>query len=197
MTQKAPQLESSQRQDVQFHQLADAMPHMVWAAQPDGFIDYYNERWYEFSRLPRSEYGLQNWETLLHPDDFQRYFDAYFEGIKAEKSFEIEHRFKDQRTRDYRWFSTRAVPVRDDAGQVVRWFGTCTDIDELKKANKRQNDRLRLLWEAATVLLTTDDPDAMLGNLFKSIAPHFELDTYFNFLVTESGESLRLVDHHF
>jgi GAF domain-containing protein len=62
-------------------------------------------------------------------------------------------------------------------------------VDE---ALRRQSERLRLLWEAATVLLTTDDPDAMLRSLFAKIAPHFALDSYFNFLVNEKGDGLRL-----
>jgi PAS domain S-box-containing protein len=175
--------------EAQFRQLADAMPQIVWTARPDGYLDYYNERWYEYTGFPRGEYGQQSWEPILHPDDVQRCVDTYFGCIKAEKPYQIEYRFKDRKTGGYRWFLGRAVPVWDEQGRIVRWFGTCTDIDDTKKAG----ERLRLLWEAASVLLTTTEPDVMLRELFAKIGPHLSLDAYFNYMVNETGDALRLV----
>jgi PAS domain S-box-containing protein len=177
--------------EAQFRQLADAMPQIVWAARSDGSIDYYNERWYEYTGFPRGEYGQQSWEPILHPDDVQRCVDTYFGCIKAEKPYQIEYRFKDRKTGGYRWFLGRAMPVRDEQGRIVRWFGTCTDIDDTKKTG----ERLRLLWEGASVLLTTTGPDAMLRELFARIGPHFGLDAYFNYMVNETGDALRLASY--
>ena len=74
------------RSEAEFRQLADAMPQIVWTARPDGFIDYYNERWYEFTGFPRGEFGEESWRPILHPDDAQRCVDAYFGCIRSEES---------------------------------------------------------------------------------------------------------------
>src|SRR5882724_8007888 len=103
-----------------FRQLADAMPQIVWAARPDGYIDYYNQRWYDFTGF-RESYGDESWKPILHPDDLQRCLDIYFDCIKTERPYQIEYRFKDRRTNGYRWFLGRALPVRDDVGNVIRW----------------------------------------------------------------------------
>src|SRR5262249_19623859 len=144
--------EALRRSEVQFRQLADAMPQIGWTARPDGYLDYYNERWYEYTGFPRGEYGQQSWEPVLHPDDVQRCVDTYFGCIKAEKPYQIEYRFKDRRAGGYRWFLGRAVPVRDEQGRTVRWFGTCTDIDDtkraeeaLKEADRRKEELLAML----------------------------------------------------
>ncbi len=118
-----------------FRQLADAMPQIVWAARPDGYIDYYNQRWYDFTGFQEC-YGDESWKPILHPDDVQRCLDIYFDCIKTECPYEIEYRFKDRKTNGYRWFLGRALPVRDEGGKVIRWFGTCTDIDEQKQVEE-------------------------------------------------------------
>src|SRR5581483_9841201 len=89
----------------QFRQLADAMPQLVWTARPDGAIDYYNERWYEFTGFNR---------------------DA-FAAIHFGQPYDIEYRFWDRRERRWRWFVGRALAVRDAQGNIVKWFGSCTD----------------------------------------------------------------------
>ena len=86
-------------------------------------------------------------------------------------------------------------PIKDQSGQPLLLALTGTDITERKQVEERQRkseERVRLLWEAAAVLLTTDDPDLMLRHLFNKIAPHLKLDTYFNFIVNESKSALRL-----
>jgi PAS domain S-box-containing protein/excisionase family DNA binding protein len=135
-----------------FRSIADAMPQIVWTARPDGYIDYYNERWYEYTGFPRGEFGQQSWEPILHPDDVQRCVETYFGCIQTEQPYQIEYRFKDRKAGNYRWFMGRALPIRDGQGNVLRWFGTCTDIDDvkraeeaLKEADRRKNEFLATL----------------------------------------------------
>jgi PAS domain S-box-containing protein len=144
--------ESLRQSEVQFRQLADAMPQIVWAARPDGFCDYYNQRWYEYTGFARGEYGQQSWEQILHPDDLERSVATYLRCIQAEQPYQIEYRFKDRHSGGYRWFLGRALPARDESGCVIRWFGTCTDIDDtknaqeaLKEADRRKDEFLATL----------------------------------------------------
>src|SRR5262249_25170572 len=87
------------------------------------------------------------------------------------------------------------APVTDDDGRVIFLNPTGTDITEKKRAEaelRKQTERMRLLWEAAAVLLTTEEPDPMMRGLFARIAPHFGLDAYFSFMADEASEALRL-----
>lgn len=125
------------RSESLFRELADFMPQIVWAARPDGFIDYYNQRWYEYTGRPRNLFGDESWTAVVHPDDLPRVSQTYYDCIRNERPFQTEVRFKDQRTGDYRWFLGRAEPIRDDSGKIFRWFGTCTDIDDQKRAAEK------------------------------------------------------------
>lgn len=118
--------------EARFRQLADAMPQMIWTAQPDGFIDYYNNRWYERTQLVPGEYGDDSWKRVLHPDDVERCVACWSQSIRSGEPYEIEYRFEDKNGR-YRWHLGRAIPVRDEAAKIVKWIGTCTDIEDMKR----------------------------------------------------------------
>ncbi|MDB6172875.1 MAG: histidine kinase [Chthoniobacteraceae bacterium] len=123
-----------QQSEEHFRLLANAMPQIVWIARPDGSVEYFNERWYEFTGFTRS--GSQNevWEPVMHPDDLARTVVTWTHSLQTGEPYDIRYRFRDPRTLEYRWFLGRALPVRDESGVITRWFGTCTDIDELHRA---------------------------------------------------------------
>ena len=128
-----------------FRFLADAMPQIIWTARADGYVDYYNRRWYEFTGLPEGLGGDPSWEPILHPVDVARCKDAWYESVRSGSPYQIEYRFLDRLTGSYRWHLGRALPSRDEAGRVVRWVGTSTDIDDQKRAEealKRKRDEL-------------------------------------------------------
>lgn len=125
--------------EARFRQLADAMPQMVWTAQADGYVDYYNQRWYEFTGFTRDAQQDASWERILHPEDCDRTRETWYAAVSSGELYNIEHRFFDRRENRWRWFMTRAIPVRDAAGKLVKWFGTSTDIDD----QKRVEDQLR------------------------------------------------------
>jgi PAS domain S-box-containing protein len=121
----------------EFRQLADAMPQIVWTARPDGDLDYYNERWYEFTGFGRGVGGDESREPIVHPDDVQGCKAAWGQSVRTGQPYQIECRFHDRRSGGYRWFLGRALPVRDESGRVVKWFGTSTDIDDRKRAEEQ------------------------------------------------------------
>jgi PAS domain S-box-containing protein len=125
--------------EARFRQLADSMPHIVWTAGPDGYIDYYNERWYEFTGFARGIYGDASWEGVLHPEDILPWRETWSGAVQSGKPYNIQHRFWNRDQCGWRWFIDRALPVRDAEGNIVKWFGSCTDIDD----QKRVEDDLR------------------------------------------------------
>src|SRR5579884_1643201 len=120
--------------EAQFRQLADAMPQMVWTARPDGQVDYYNQRWYEFTGF--SVNADSNWEDIVHPEDLQRTRETWHEALRSGRPYSIEHRLMDRHENRWRWFLTRALPVPDAYGRITKWFGTSTDIDEQKRVQE-------------------------------------------------------------
>ncbi|MEO7787521.1 MAG: PAS domain-containing protein [Sphingomicrobium sp.] len=114
-----------------FATLADTMPQMVWSTLPDGFHDYFNARWYEFTGMPPGSTDGEGWNGMFHPDDQDRAWEKWRHSLATGEPYEIEYRLRD-RHGDYRWVLGRALPMRDSKGVVTRWFGTCTDIHEQK-----------------------------------------------------------------
>ena len=114
-----------------FRILADTMPQMVWSTLPDGYHDYYNARWYEFTGVPEGSTDGEGWNGLFHPDDQERARVTWTHSLESGEPYEIEYRLRNSQG-DYRWTLGRALPIRDNAGRIIRWFGTCTDIHEQK-----------------------------------------------------------------
>ena len=108
------------------------MPQMVWSTLPDGFHDYYNARWYEFTGVPVGSTDGEGWNDIFHPEDQQRAWTVWRHSLATGDPYEIEYRLK-HHSGAYRWTLGRAVAIHDDEGRITRWFGTCTDIDELKR----------------------------------------------------------------
>jgi PAS domain S-box-containing protein len=119
--------------EIRFRTLADAMPQMVWSARADGFVDYWNARWYQFTGVPQGSTDGEGWDDVVHPDDQDRTWAAWRRSLDAGAPYEVEYRLRRHDGR-YRWALGRALAVRNKAGAVTRWFGTCTDVHEQKSA---------------------------------------------------------------
>jgi len=118
-------------QESRFRVLADTMPQMVWSTRPDGFHDYYNARWYEFTGVPDGSTDGEGWNGMFHPEDQDRAWSIWRHSLETGEPYEIEYRLRDANGQ-YRWTLGRALPIRDDKGAITRWFGTCTDIHDQK-----------------------------------------------------------------
>jgi PAS domain S-box-containing protein len=137
----------------QFRLLAESMPQLVWTTQPDGYHDYFNQRWHEYMGPAFDDTRGDSWSRLLHPDDRQRTIDRWKSSLRTGEDYEIEYRYRRASDGTYRWFLGRAVPLHDSTGRIVRWFGTCTDIHDQKLAEaalRRSNEDLEQFAYAAS-----------------------------------------------
>lgn len=112
--------------------LTDAMPQMVWSTLPDGYHDYFNARWYEFTGVPYGSTDGEGWNGVFHAEDQERAWGLWQHSLKTGEPYEIEYRLR-HHSGVYRWILGRALPVRNVHGSITRWIGTCTDIDEAKR----------------------------------------------------------------
>jgi PAS domain S-box-containing protein len=123
--------------DVNFHLLADSIPQLAWMAHADGWVFWYNKRWYNYTGTTLADMEGWGWRRVHHPDHVERVVSrvqrAWETGEPWEDTFPLK-----SREGTWRWFLSRALPVRNDAGDVIRWFGTNTDITELREAEDRQ-----------------------------------------------------------
>jgi PAS domain S-box-containing protein len=136
ITERKRAEEALRASEARFRRLADAMPQLVWTAEPDGTVDYYNIRAAEYSSIDQITDGHWNWVPVLHPDDVQCTLEAWQHAVETGDTYVCEHRVR-MTDGALRWHLSRAEPVRDEAGCIVKWFGTATDIHDLKLAQER------------------------------------------------------------
>jgi PAS domain S-box-containing protein len=143
--------EALRESERRFRTIADTMPQIVWSTRADGYHDYYNSRWYEFTGLSPEESEGAAWNPTLHPDDRERAWTAWRRSLETGAPYEIEYRFR-ATDGTYRWFIGRALPIRNQKGEIERWFGTCTDIHDLKRAQDalRESQERAIAAEAET-----------------------------------------------
>ncbi len=133
-----------------FRFLIDSISHVVWAARPDGTTEYCNCRALDY--LGRTFGRMKDWIWVesIHPDDRQRVLEDWRRSLETGVEHRIEARVRNGITGEYRWFLTQAVPQRDEDGNIVRWFGTSTDINDIKQAEqdlKESEARFRMVVE--------------------------------------------------
>lgn len=119
------------RMNTAFRILTDAMPQMVWSTLPDGFHDYYNARWYEFTGVPAGSTDGAGWNDVFHPNDQPHAWAVWQRSLETGEPYEITYRLR-HHSGEYRWTLGRALPLRNEKGEIVRWIGTCTDIHDSK-----------------------------------------------------------------
>jgi PAS domain S-box-containing protein len=140
--------------EARFRALAQAIPNHVWTAQPDGKLDWFNERVFEFSGFSLEELRGDGWAQMVHPDDLERAAALWRSSLASGSSYEIEFRLR-AADGSYRWHIARAVPLQDDAGRTVRWVGTNTDIQEHREIRAKLED-LNLTLEQRVAERTAD-----------------------------------------
>jgi PAS domain S-box-containing protein len=140
--------------------LTETLPQLVWSALPDGACDYFSAQWTEHTGVPESELLGWRWMETLHPDDRGPTRRLWTDSVAGRGPYDVEYRVR-RRDGAYRWFKTRGVPIRDGDGKIVKWFGSCTDITDLRQAEeslRASEERFRTFVDhAADAFFLLDD----------------------------------------
>jgi PAS domain S-box-containing protein len=172
VTERKQTVEVLAESENRFRLLANALPQLVWTAQPDGYIDYCNQNWLSFTGLTLEEtQGVGCWMKVLHPDDVEQTGKLWAQASQRGDVYEVEQRLRSS-TDEYRWFLTRAVPVKDAEGNILKWYGSNTDITERKQAEAellRYRNHLEELIATRTSELEQSRDAAEAGNRAKTI----------------------------
>jgi two-component system, sensor histidine kinase and response regulator len=139
--------------EYRWRSLTEALPQLVWTATPDGSCDYFSTQWTQHTGVPQSELLGWRWLETLHPDDRERTRQVWTTAVQGPGAYDVEYRVR-RADGSYRWFKTRGVPIRDSEGNVFKWFGTCTDITDLRRteeALRESEERFRGTFENAAV----------------------------------------------
>ncbi len=122
----------------------DTIPALLWSTLPDGSSDFNNQQWLDYTGLSEEEARGWGYSSVIHPEDYQRLVSEWAEHFATGEPFEDEARLR-RSDGQYRWFLNRAVPLRDEGGNILKWYGTSTDIEDLKRAEEVLRDRAQLL----------------------------------------------------
>ena len=152
VTEKASRRERSASQRRALANPDRGAPNLVWTDLPDGQCDWLSSQWGKYTGIPENELlGLRWLETVIHPDDRERTLACWTAACADQGDYDLEYRIR-RHDGEYHWFRTRGVPIRDDQGKIVYWFGTCTDIEDykrleaaLREADRRKNEFLAIL----------------------------------------------------
>lgn len=147
ITENKQQEEALRKSEDEFRQLAEAMPQIVWITRADGWTIYFNQQWMDYTGLTLDESLGHGWNKPFHPDDQQIAWDAWQNATGNLATYSLECRLR-RADGVYKWWLVRGVPVFDEQGAVAKWFGTCTDIDEFKRAEAERLSLERQLLHA-------------------------------------------------
>ena len=143
--------EAVRESEQQLRTLANAVPLLAWMAEPDGSIFWYNQRWYDYTGTTPGEMLGWGWQSIHDPDILPRVLELWRASITSGEPFEMEFPLKSA-AGEFRSFLTRVTPLRDEHGRVVRWFGTNTDVEELRGALKQAEEANRMKDEFLATL---------------------------------------------
>ncbi|WP_198935169.1 hybrid sensor histidine kinase/response regulator [Pararhizobium arenae] len=165
-----------------FRAITNSIDQMLWSTLPDGHHDYYNQRWYDFTGVPVGSTDGEGWNGMFHPDDQERAWAVWRHCLATGEPYHIEYRLR-HRSGVYRWVLGRAQAVRDTEGNITRWFGSCTDIQDIVDARevlarsredleKAVEERTAKLMEAEAQLRQAQKMEAV-GQLTGGVAHDF------------------------
>ncbi|MEX0937231.1 MAG: PAS domain S-box protein [Pirellulales bacterium] len=174
----------------QFRMLANSIPQLAWMARPDGHIFWYNDRWYDFTGTTFQQMEGWGWEQVHDPEELPRVTESWTGALASGEPWDDTFPLR-RHDGEMRWHLSRAVPLRDEEGNLVRWFGTNTDITE----RRRNESTLRFLADASESLSALVDYKSTLQKLARLAVPEFA-DWCAVDIVDSSGVPERLAIAH-
>lgn len=181
--------------ETRFRVLANFVPQMVWMCHPDGLNFYFNQRWVDYTGMPLEESYGRGWAAPFHPNDKQAAWDAWNDAITTGETYHVEGRIR-AANGSYRWFLMRGMPLLDQGGKITRWFGTCTDIDDLKHAEselRKMNEELehRVQLRTADLLSANKELESFNYTVAHDLrAPLRHVRVFSDLLIAELGPEL-------
>jgi PAS domain S-box-containing protein len=133
-------IQQVRRQERKLRDVIETMPTFAWTTLPDGSVDFVNRHWQEYTGLSTESTVGSGWQAAVHPQDLKRQAEKWRASVATGAPFENEVRYRRAADGQYRWFLTRAVPLRDARGKIVKWYGVSTDIEDRKRAEQLQAD---------------------------------------------------------
>ena len=156
-----------------FRFMSDIIPQMIWTTDVQGSPNYFNRQWYEFTGFDQGNLNVQDWISVLHQEDVETTLNTWNYSLKTGEPYEIEYRLKRKEDGEYRWQLARAMPMKDNSGNVIKWFGTCTDIHDQKLYEENLKLQARVLQsmkegvsvcnEQGMIIYTNPAEDEMFG----------------------------------
>ena len=180
-TQQKAAEEALRQSELQFHTLADSIPNLAWWANGDGYITWYNRRWYEYTGTTPQQMEGWGWQSVHDPEMLPAVLDRWKTSIATGEPFDMEFPLR-RADGQFRWFLTRVMPVKDSDGHVLRWFGTNTDVSakrEVESALRDSEQRYRELFESmdegfALCEMVYDETGKAIDFRYLNINPAFE-----------------------
>jgi PAS domain S-box-containing protein len=128
--------ESVLRSEKQLRDVIETIPAMAWTALPDGSNAFTNRQWVEYTGLSVADTAGSGWQAVVHPKDMDRHVEKWRSSLTTGRPFENEMRLRRAADGKYRWFLVRGVPQRDEQGNILKWYGIATDIEDRKRAEE-------------------------------------------------------------
>jgi PAS domain S-box-containing protein len=159
--------------------VVDTIPTLVWSGGPEGSADFFNQRWLDYTGLSAEQALGSGWQVAIHPDDLPRILETFREALNSVKPYEVEGRFR-RFDGEYRWFLFRGSPLRDRSGNVAKWYGTNTDLEERKRADealRKSEERWRSVFENSAIGVALTDLDGRFlatNHVFQTMVDYTE-----------------------
>jgi PAS domain S-box-containing protein len=160
LTERKRAEEAARRSENELRDVIDTIPAMAWTALPDGTNDFMNHFWREFTGIPSKEASGAGWKASFHPADIATHVEKWCASLATGKPFENEARLRGASDGEFRWFLHRAVPLRDENGNILKWYGISTEIDERKRTEQALREReakIRGMFDASIIGISIGD----------------------------------------
>ncbi|HEV3306321.1 MAG TPA: diguanylate cyclase [Candidatus Sulfotelmatobacter sp.] len=135
-------LNTSRERELYFRTITEAVPEIIWTATPDGQDDHFNQKCFDYTGLTLKDLSGSQWKVIIHPDELEACFASWQNALRVGKPYEIEYRLRGK-DGSYRWFLGRANPIRNSDGEIVKWFGICTDIENQKQNQQKLEGQIQ------------------------------------------------------